>query len=184
MPKAPSHSPVAPMLPRRRSPRIRRVKNEVEGSASSGTGLLPGGLKSLVSGLSLNDKFTEQEARGRRQVRESSIDYRQKAKTLEKQLGTLRSTLARAKAKVEAKTEQALDLRAELQQIKKDMEMVERESDHKDELLDAARKDTEQYRNWWLNEIQFMKLLLNKIPEPNKDIDLVRASQAHYLGHY
>jgi hypothetical protein len=96
----------------------------------------------------------------------------------------LKSTLARSKAKAEAKAEQVLDLRTELRHVKKEIEVAERDSDRKDELLDAARKEAEQYRTWWLNEIQFMKLMLNKVPEPNKDIDLVRMSQAHYLGHY
>jgi hypothetical protein len=103
---------------------------------------------------------------------------------LERQLSLLTSALARSKAKAKAKAEQVLDLRTELQHMKRDMELVEQESDRKDELLDAAKKETEQYRKWWLNEVQFMKLMLNKIPDRNRDIDFVRASQAHYLGHY
>jgi predicted nucleic acid-binding Zn-ribbon protein len=92
--------------------------------------------------------------------------------------------LKRMKGKLEEKTEAILDLRTEIQHMKNDIEKLEKDSDQKDELLEAAMRDVEQYRSWWLNEIQFMKLLLNKIPQPNRDIDLVRASQAHYLGHY
>ncbi|KAH6893611.1 hypothetical protein BKA70DRAFT_1440389 [Coprinopsis sp. MPI-PUGE-AT-0042] len=61
---------------------------------------------------------------------------------------------------------------------------AEKGLDEKEDELAFSRKNEEQYRNWWLNEIQFTKLLLNKIPNPNRDIELVRTSQAHYLGHY
>jgi soluble cytochrome b562 len=103
---------------------------------------------------------------------------------LERQVKAMKITTARLRMKLVAKTDQLFDLRTELQEMRKDMETMEREADKKDELLDASKKDTEQYRTWWLNEVQFMKLMLNKIPEPNKDIDLVRTAQAHYLGNY
>jgi peptidoglycan hydrolase CwlO-like protein len=103
---------------------------------------------------------------------------------LERQVNLLKSTVARLRGKLGEKAETILDLRTEIQQLKGEMEAMEKESDEKDELLNAKTRDVEQYRNWWLNEVQFMKLLLNKIPEPNRDVDLVRTSQAHYLGHY
>jgi chromosome segregation ATPase len=112
------------------------------------------------------------------------VNYQRKAEELEKQVNRIKSHMARLKTKLEAKSEEMLDLRSELQQAKRDAEMMERECDQKEERLDAAMRDVEQYRNWWLNEIQFMKLMLNKIPEPNRDINLVRAAQAHYLGHF
>ncbi|KAH6891957.1 hypothetical protein BKA70DRAFT_1233752 [Coprinopsis sp. MPI-PUGE-AT-0042] len=102
----------------------------------------------------------------------------------EKQASLLKATIRRLKKKLEEKSEVILDLRTEMQHMKSDIERLEKESDKKDEMLEVAAQDVEQYRAWWLNEIQFMKLLLNKIPEPNRDIELVRASQAHYLGHY
>ncbi|KAH6919060.1 hypothetical protein BKA70DRAFT_1214808 [Coprinopsis sp. MPI-PUGE-AT-0042] len=107
-----------------------------------------------------------------------------KMKELEKQVGALKSTVGRLRSKLEEKTETILDLKNDIKHMEGEIERMEQDSDKKDELLDAKARDVEQYRNWWLNEIQFMKLLLNKIPEPNRDVDLVRASQAHYLGHY
>jgi uncharacterized protein HemX len=102
----------------------------------------------------------------------------------EKQTNLLRATVKRLKSRLQEKSEDILDLKTEIQHMKNEVERLERESDKKDEMLEGAARDVEQYRTWWLNEIQFMKLLLNKIPEPNRDIELVRASQAHYLGHY
>ncbi|KAH6905467.1 hypothetical protein BKA70DRAFT_1225830 [Coprinopsis sp. MPI-PUGE-AT-0042] len=74
--------------------------------------------------------------------------------------------------------------REERDQARQQCTELNEELAQKDDDLTAARKNELQYRNWWLNEIQFTKLLLNKVPEPNRDIELVRASQAHYLGHY
>ncbi|KAH6907120.1 hypothetical protein BKA70DRAFT_1428639 [Coprinopsis sp. MPI-PUGE-AT-0042] len=170
MPKDSSRSPAAPMLPaRRRSLRTFAVKDEVEPDLDGASQLGRPGPLAAVPGIW--------------QVGPRE-DYKKKAEVLERQLRAMKSAVARLRTKVEAKTEQTLDLKTELQQMRKDMETVEQESDRKDELLDATRKDAEQYRTWWLNEIQFMKLMLNKIPEPNRDIDFVRASQAHYLGHF
>jgi chromosome segregation ATPase len=135
-------------------------------------------------GSSAHCALTDQGTRGQEPAQGKGVDYQRKLEELEKKVKALKLDLTRAKRKLEAKTEQMLDLRTELQQSNKAMEMAERESDEKDELLEIAQKDTEQYRNWWLNEIQFMKLMLNKIPEPNRDIELARASQAHYLGHF
>lgn len=135
-------------------------------------------------GSSAHCALTDQGTRGQEPAQGKGVDYQRKLEELEKKVKALKLDLTRAKRKLEAKTEQMLDLRTELQQSNKAMEMAERESDEKDELLEIAQKDTEQYRNWWLNKIQFMKLMLNKIPEPNRDIELARASQAHYLGHF
>jgi chromosome segregation ATPase len=83
------------------------------------------------------------------------------------------------------------DLRNEVEKAKQECAEYRQELDQKDheleekeEELQRVRKEEEQYRNWWLNEIQFTKLLLNKIPDPKRDMDLVRTSQAHYVGHY
>ncbi|KAH6901542.1 hypothetical protein BKA70DRAFT_1229711 [Coprinopsis sp. MPI-PUGE-AT-0042] len=61
---------------------------------------------------------------------------------------------------------------------------LDEEAEERQSNLTQSQKNEVQYRNWWLNEIQFTKLLLNKVPDPNRDIELVRASQAHYVGHY
>ncbi|KAH6895057.1 hypothetical protein BKA70DRAFT_1232162 [Coprinopsis sp. MPI-PUGE-AT-0042] len=158
MPKYSSHSTTEPMLPGRpRSSRAHAIKEEVDSDRDGAVELREAGLVSVP---------------GIREVGPCE-DYKKKAEVLERQLRGMKSVVARLRTKVEAKTEQTLDLKAELQQMRKDMEMMEQESDRKDELLDATRKDAEQYRTWWLNEVQFMKLMLNKIPKPNRDIDFV-----------
>ncbi|KAH6911950.1 hypothetical protein BKA70DRAFT_1219148 [Coprinopsis sp. MPI-PUGE-AT-0042] len=99
--------------------------------------------------------------------------------------------IARLKRQVESRKSAIKQLKTEIDDAKqecaeyrKELEEKDEELEEKDEELTRVRKEEIQYRNWWLNEIQFMKLLLNKIPDPNRDIELVRASQAHYLGHY
>ncbi|KAH6891572.1 hypothetical protein BKA70DRAFT_1234162 [Coprinopsis sp. MPI-PUGE-AT-0042] len=52
------------------------------------------------------------------------------------------------------------------------------------ERLDDANASKEQYRSWWINEVQFTKVILSKVPNANQDWDLVRTSQSHYLGRY
>ncbi|KAH6906911.1 hypothetical protein BKA70DRAFT_1223777 [Coprinopsis sp. MPI-PUGE-AT-0042] len=169
MPKYSSHSTAKPMLPGRpRSSRAHAVKEEVDPDRDGAPELREAGLVSVPGTWEVGPRE----------------DYKTKAGVLERQLRGMKSTVARLRTKVEAKTEQTLDLKTELQQMRKDIETMEEESNRKDELLDAAKKDAEQYQTWWLNEIQFMKLMLNKVLEPNRDIDLVRTAQAHYLGHY
>jgi chromosome segregation ATPase len=75
-------------------------------------------------------------------------------------------------------------IREELDNSKQHISEIEKDLEEKEEQLMLLRKNEQQYRQWWLNEIQFTKLLLNKIPDPKRDIELVRESQAHYLGHY
>ncbi|KAH6873862.1 hypothetical protein BKA70DRAFT_1240904 [Coprinopsis sp. MPI-PUGE-AT-0042] len=171
----PKNSPFSPAVPTRsgqvRSLRDHVVKDEVDATPDRAS---PVGGVGLVSDLGMRDVG---------QVQERSLQaVRREKEDLERRANAMKLMNVRLRAKLGAKTEQVLELRSKLQQMRKDMETMERESDKKDELLDAARKETEQYRTWWLNEIQFMKLMLNKVPEPNKDLDLVRTAQAHYLA--
>ncbi|KAH6881004.1 hypothetical protein BKA70DRAFT_1446864 [Coprinopsis sp. MPI-PUGE-AT-0042] len=90
------------------------------------------------------------------------------------------------------RTQRALDLkkaalrntREELGIAKEELKEVREEVADLTERLEAANASKEQYRNWWINEVQFTKLILNKVPHPNQDWDLVRTSQSHYLGRF
>ncbi|KAH6913013.1 hypothetical protein BKA70DRAFT_1219072 [Coprinopsis sp. MPI-PUGE-AT-0042] len=96
----------------------------------------------------------------------------------------LLATIERLKRQLLRKQVAGQRAREELKDAQERCAELQEELDAKEELLQEAKKNEVQYRDWWLNEIQFTKLLLNKVPNPNRDIDLVRASQAHYLGHY
>ncbi|KAH6888326.1 hypothetical protein BKA70DRAFT_1442975 [Coprinopsis sp. MPI-PUGE-AT-0042] len=96
----------------------------------------------------------------------------------------LRRTIERQKRQLQVKVKSLGRARDEVAQLKQQLAELEKELEEKEEALNWSQKNEQQYRNWWLNEIQFTKLLLNKIPDPNPDIELVRSSQAHYLGHY
>jgi chromosome segregation ATPase len=90
------------------------------------------------------------------------------------------------------RTKRALDSRkTKLRVGKEDIAVAIRERDEAQEeiadltdRLEKANTSVEQYRNWWVNEVQFTKLILNKVPNANQDWDLVRTSQAHYLGRF
>jgi chromosome segregation ATPase len=96
----------------------------------------------------------------------------------------LKVTIERQKRQLQLKIKALERAREELGAAKQQFSELEQEMEEKEEELTSLRKNERQYRNWWLNEVQFTKLLLNKIPDPNRDIELVRESQAHYLGHY
>lgn len=50
------------------------------------------------------------------------------------------------------------------------------------EKLLTAQMNANQYRKWWLNEIQFAKLLLS-IADPERDMEVARETQRHYDAH-
>jgi septation ring formation regulator EzrA len=99
-------------------------------------------------------------------------------------LKALKATVERQKHQLRTKSNALMRTREELEQSKQQYSEIEQELEERQEELLSLRKNEKQYRNWWLNEVQFTKLLLNQFPEPNRDIELVRRSQAHYLGHY
>ncbi|KAH6905187.1 hypothetical protein BKA70DRAFT_1225958 [Coprinopsis sp. MPI-PUGE-AT-0042] len=84
----------------------------------------------------------------------------------------LRRTVARQKRQLQLKANSLERAREELDNSKQQIAEMENELEEKAEELERLRKSEKQYRNWWLNEIQFTKLLLNKTPEPNRDIEL------------
>ncbi|KAH6867822.1 hypothetical protein BKA70DRAFT_1242913 [Coprinopsis sp. MPI-PUGE-AT-0042] len=96
----------------------------------------------------------------------------------------LQRTIERQSRQLRSKNKTLERIKEDLSRARQQYSEAEKDIDQRDEEIAALRKSERQYRNWWLNEIQFTKLLLNKFPEPNRDIELVRASQAHYLGHY
>lgn len=103
----------------------------------------------------------------------------------------LAAIISRLKRQVESRKNVIEKLRTDVEKVKqecaeyrKELEEKDLELEEKAKELERVQKDQRQYRNWWLNEIQFTKLLLSKIPDPNRDIELVRESQSHYLGHY
>ncbi|KAH6894796.1 hypothetical protein BKA70DRAFT_1439274 [Coprinopsis sp. MPI-PUGE-AT-0042] len=99
-------------------------------------------------------------------------------------LVALKRTIERQNHQLRSKTKALERIKEELSSARQQYSESEDELAQRDEEIVSLRKNERQYQNWWLNEIQFTKLLLNKFPEPNRDIELVRASQAHYLGHY
>lgn len=61
---------------------------------------------------------------------------------------------------------------------------IERELEQKEKALREAESNADQYRLWWMNEIQFTKLICTMRPGPDRDMELTRASQAHYLAKF
>ncbi|KAH6871003.1 hypothetical protein BKA70DRAFT_1242078 [Coprinopsis sp. MPI-PUGE-AT-0042] len=160
MPKDLTTSPSLPALPNRRFPRMHN-EHRVQPCGHV--------RKTVLNNNALAHERNNIVAGGIRVVRACAGVPR---RDLEDEVKALTRSLKRMRSRLEEKKESILDLKTEIQHLKTNIEEVEKESDNKDELLEAAEKDVKQYRNWWLNEIQFMKLLLNKIPEPNRDIEL------------
>ncbi|KAH6890797.1 hypothetical protein BKA70DRAFT_1234419 [Coprinopsis sp. MPI-PUGE-AT-0042] len=97
---------------------------------------------------------------------------------------SLRSVLDRTKKALERQKASSRRARESLAEVKQQLEESREEVDEITARLVVLEKDVQQYRNWWLNEVQFTKLILNKLPNANEDWDLVRTSQSHYLGRF
>ncbi|TFK17413.1 hypothetical protein FA15DRAFT_661463 [Coprinopsis marcescibilis] len=108
----------------------------------------------------------------------------QSSEAIHKEMDDLCLQVARMKKGVEKKNAIVRKLKEEIEEYKENLLEKQDKLDKSIEGLDKEKCQCEQYRNWWLNEIQFTKLLFNKVPEPNADWDLVRASQSHYLGRF
>ncbi|KAH6904930.1 hypothetical protein BKA70DRAFT_1431514 [Coprinopsis sp. MPI-PUGE-AT-0042] len=100
------------------------------------------------------------------------------------ELQALTAALARANRCVGAKKRTLSKARSELADSKAQVKELNAEIDELKDQLERTEKQMNQYRNWWLNEVQFTKLILNKVPNANQDWDLVRTSQSHYLGRF
>jgi predicted nucleic acid-binding Zn-ribbon protein len=109
------------------------------------------------------------------------LNAREQAK---KELEALTVALGRANRCIESKKKALSKARGELADSKAQVEELNTEIDELKERLEGAENQMSQYRNWWLNEVQFTKLILNKVPNANQDWDLVRTSQSHYLGRF
>ena len=72
--------------------------------------------------------------------------------------------------------EAGVDTKQQLQEAQEEIEQLTARAE-------KAERDRDQYRNWWFNEVQFTKLILNKVPNRHDDWELVRSSQRHYLGY-
>ena len=101
------------------------------------------------------------------------------------------SIISRLKRQVESRKTVVRELRAKVERVKqesaeyrKEVEDREEELEEKQEELQKTRKEMHQYRNWWISEVQFTKILCDKIPEPNRDMELVRGSKSQYFGRY
>jgi chromosome segregation ATPase len=106
------------------------------------------------------------------------------ATTVRRQLNEAIEELKRTKRALERNKSALRDLREELSIVKNDCEERQGEVDDLTERLQEATRIQEQYRNWWINEVQFTKLILSKVPNANEDWDLMRTSQSHYLGRF
>ncbi|KAH6901296.1 hypothetical protein BKA70DRAFT_1436337 [Coprinopsis sp. MPI-PUGE-AT-0042] len=90
----------------------------------------------------------------------------------------------RTQRTLDAKKAALRNTREELGIAKEELKEMREELADLTERLQVSNASKEQYRNWWINEVQFTKLILNKVPHPNQDWDLIRASQSHYLGRF
>jgi flagellar motility protein MotE (MotC chaperone) len=97
---------------------------------------------------------------------ETATALRQTQRALEAR----KTSLRKAREQLKIATEESQEMKEEIADLTKRLENAEREK--------------AQYRNWWINEVQFTKLILAKVPGPNQDWDLVRTSQSHYLGRF
>ncbi|KAH6886606.1 hypothetical protein BKA70DRAFT_1444307 [Coprinopsis sp. MPI-PUGE-AT-0042] len=90
----------------------------------------------------------------------------------------------RTQRMLDAKKAALRNTREELGIAKEELKEMREELADLTERLEVSNASKEQYRNWWINEVQFTKLILNKVPHPNQDWDLIRTSQSHYLGRF
>ncbi|KAH6913102.1 hypothetical protein BKA70DRAFT_1218104 [Coprinopsis sp. MPI-PUGE-AT-0042] len=114
----------------------------------------------------------------------SSITSQQSATEGNDELTTLRAALARTNRALERQKRTSQKAKEAAGEAHEQLEEAREEVEQLTERLEKAEQDVQQYRNWWLNEVQFTKLILNKVPNRNADWDLVRASQSHYLGRF
>ncbi|KAH6908725.1 hypothetical protein BKA70DRAFT_1222329 [Coprinopsis sp. MPI-PUGE-AT-0042] len=82
------------------------------------------------------------------------------------------ATLERLEKQALTRKKAAERMKTKLEEAKQQIAELQQELDEKDESLKSSQENEVQYRNWWLNEVQFMKLMLNKVPNPNRDVDL------------
>ncbi|KAH6885577.1 hypothetical protein BKA70DRAFT_1444966 [Coprinopsis sp. MPI-PUGE-AT-0042] len=104
--------------------------------------------------------------------------------TVNNELRILAEELKRTKRALERKKALLQTAREELAVAKEEVGEKEEEVADLTAQLESANASKDQYRSWWINEVQFTKVILSKVPNANQDWDLVRTSQSHYLGRY
>ncbi|KAH6879638.1 hypothetical protein BKA70DRAFT_1239232 [Coprinopsis sp. MPI-PUGE-AT-0042] len=166
-------------IPTTRSTRARSLASDPSGSYRAISPAALEGVDSTTVGS--EDPF---QVEGSTAIATSTTISQRDQNRIMAELESLKATIERQKRLLRSRMKSLEWVKEEVAQIKQQRAEVQQELDEKEEELVNSKKNEEQYRNWWLNEIQFTKLLLNKVPNPNRDINLVRASQAHYLGHY
>ncbi|KAH6885039.1 hypothetical protein BKA70DRAFT_1237479 [Coprinopsis sp. MPI-PUGE-AT-0042] len=103
---------------------------------------------------------------------------------LEEGMRQVQQELVRVKRALENRKAKLRVAREDLVVAKQELEEAQGEIAELMERLEHANTTGEQYRNWWINEVQFTKIILSKVPNANQDWDLVRSSQSHYLGRF
>ncbi|TFK17086.1 hypothetical protein FA15DRAFT_661700 [Coprinopsis marcescibilis] len=101
-----------------------------------------------------------------------------------KQIRALKAAEQCLKKKLDCKEEEIKDLKAEIQTAKREYEEMEGKVDRADERFESLQKENEQYWRWWLNKIQFTKLLLSMDHDsnPRHSREIAQEIQRHYLN--
>ncbi|KAH6901820.1 hypothetical protein BKA70DRAFT_1435825 [Coprinopsis sp. MPI-PUGE-AT-0042] len=99
-------------------------------------------------------------------------------------MNDIQKELARVKRTLENRRTKLRVARDDLIVAKQELDEAQGEIAELTDRLDHANMTGDQYHNWWINEVQFTKIILSKIPNANQDWDLVRSSQSHYLGRF
>ncbi|KAH6871352.1 hypothetical protein BKA70DRAFT_1241837 [Coprinopsis sp. MPI-PUGE-AT-0042] len=82
--------------------------------------------------------------------------------------------LKRTKRALESRKALLRTAREELAVAKEEVGEKQGEIEDLTARLECANVSKEQYRNWWINEVQFTKVILSKVPNANQDWDLGR----------
>ncbi|KAH6884340.1 hypothetical protein BKA70DRAFT_1445947 [Coprinopsis sp. MPI-PUGE-AT-0042] len=88
----------------------------------------------------------------------------------------LLATIKRQKHQLQLRNNSFWRMEGEQKLLKERLAELEEELEEKDCTIETLRENKLQYRNWWLNEIRFTQYLLNKEPELNRDVNLVRTT--------
>ncbi|KAH6912316.1 hypothetical protein BKA70DRAFT_1219448 [Coprinopsis sp. MPI-PUGE-AT-0042] len=88
------------------------------------------------------------------------------------EIRVLADELKRTKRALESRKALLRTAREELAVAKEEVGEKQGEIEDLTARLECANVSKEQYRNWWINEVQFTKVILSKVPNANQDWDL------------